>query len=646
MTHQEPGRSSEQGQNGSHRLHTLRVLDTGTDFGDPFLDTSLLPIHGGVPVVEGIPCDPSSQNGLFSTVISVMDFTITDESTAMSLSIEKEKTIKYRGCVLSSYSMKRIQLGICLLLVELCERFAFFEVVCNMLPFCTVKLSYRNYQAAILNLCFIGTSMLTPVFVGWLADVYLGRNKMVCVCLLLHFLGSTLLFVVAFPIEDFYLGTYHVVNNIPIKEQNRLFYVALLTISLGTGGIRAIVCPLGAYGLQECGSKKQMSFFNWFYWLTNLTAIVVFLGITCIQHSGAWAFVLLAPFVSALMALITLHMMNYKLIYKPEKCFSLLVTFGVLVNALKTCCVSCRLGRDMTSWLDHAKRKNGGCYSELHVENTKAFFTILPLFIFQILYRMCVMQIPSGYYLQTMHSNLSLDGLLLPIAVMNAISTLPLLILVPFMECFSSCLFSCKRDGPFLPACIIAGNLSAVLSVMVAGCSEIHRKHFPPMEQPLSGKVLTVSSMSGFHLVLQYVLLGVAETLVNPASSVIVWRSVPHTIRRTAMNFLTLFNGFGCYTGALLVKLVYLFSEGNWFPNTLNKGNLEIFFFLLASLTLLNLLGFWSVSQRYCNLNHFNAQNISGSNLEETLLLCEKSLKFYGSTQEISSSIDLWETAL
>ncbi|KFO36595.1 Solute carrier family 15 member 5 [Fukomys damarensis] len=353
--------------------------------------------------------------------------------------------------------------------------------------------------------------MLTPVFVGWLADVYLGRNKMVCVCLLLHFLGSTLLFVVAFPIEDFYLGTYHVVNNIPIKEQNRLFYVALLTISLGTGGIRAIVCPLGAYGLQECGSKKQMSFFNWFYWLTNLTAIVVFLGITCIQHSGAWAFVLLAPFVSALMALITLHMMNYKLIYKPEK---------------------------------------------------------------------------------------------------------------------------------------FAGNLSAVLSVMVAGCSEIHRKHFPPMEQPLSGKVLTVSSMSGFHLVLQYVLLGVAETLVNPASSVIVWRSVPHTIRRTAMNFLTLFNGFGCYTGALLVKLVYLFSEGNWFPNTLNKGNLEIFFFLLASLTLLNLLGFWSVSQRYCNLNHFNAQNISGSNLEETLLLCEKSLKFYGSTQEISSSIDLWETAL
>uniref|UniRef100_A0A8C2W8V4 Solute carrier family 15 member 5 n=1 Tax=Chinchilla lanigera TaxID=34839 RepID=A0A8C2W8V4_CHILA len=562
--------------------------------------------------------------------MSVTDFTITDENIALN------------DYLLPPYSMTKIQAGICLLLVELCERFTFFEVVCNMIPFCTVKLGYSNYQAAILNLCFIGTSILTPVFVGWLADVYLGRNKLVCVGLFLHFLGTALLSVVAFPMEDFYLGPYHVVNNLPTEEQNRLFHVALLTISLGTGGIRAIVCPLGAYGLQECGSQKQMSFFNWFHWLMNLTVTAAFLGISYIQHSRPWAFVLLIPFVSALMALIILHMIYYKLIYQPEKYSSPLITFGVFVNALKTCCLSCHLGRSMTSWLDHAKKKNGGCYSEPHVEDTKFFFTLLPFFIFQILYRTCVMQIPSGYYLQTMNSNLNLDGFLLPIAVMNAISILPLLILVPFMECFSTCLFPWKRDGPFQSACIIAGNLSAALSVMVAGCFEIHRKQFPPVEQPLSAKVLTVSSMPGLHLVLQYILLGVAETLVNPAS----YSFAPRTIRGTSMNFLTLFNGFGCYTGALLVKLVYLISEGNWFPNTLNKGNLENFFFLLASLTLLNVLGFWSVSQRYCNLNHFNAQNISGSNLEETLLLHEKSLKFYGSIQEISSSIDLWETAL
>uniref|UniRef100_A0A2K6G2Z9 Solute carrier family 15 member 5 n=1 Tax=Propithecus coquereli TaxID=379532 RepID=A0A2K6G2Z9_PROCO len=368
-----------------------------------------------------------------------------------------------------------------------------------------------------------------------------------------------------------------------------------------------------------------MSVYPRFYWLMNLNAIIVFLGISYVQHLGAWALVLLIPFMSTLMALITLHMMCYNLIYQPEKCFSLLTTIGVFFNALKTCCLQyCHLGRDTASWLDHAKEKNGGCYSESHVEDTKFFFALLPLFIFQLLYRMCIMQIPSGYYLQTMNSNLNVDGFLLPIAVMSAISILPLLILAPFMEYFSTCLFPSKRDGPLLSACVIAGNLSAAFSVMVAGFFEIHRKHFPPVKQLLLGKVLTVSSMPCFYLFLQYVLLGVAETLVNP---------VPN---------LFLFQGF-CTCSSLYLELPFLC---NWFPNTLNKGNLESFFFFLASLTLLNILGFWSVSQRYCNLNHFNAQNISGSNLEETLLLHEKSLKFYGSIQEFFSSIDLWETAL
>ncbi|KAF0883812.1 solute carrier family 15 member 5 [Crocuta crocuta] len=578
--------------------------------------------------------------------MSVTVFKITDDEVSSNHGTEKEKTTRHSDYFSPSYSVKKHWVRICLFLVEVCERFIFFEVVCNMIPFCTVKLGYLNYQAAMLNLCFVGTSIVTPVFVGWLADVHLGRNKLVYVCLCLHFLGTALLSVVAFPLEDFYIGTRHMINNLPTKEQNGLFYMALLFVCLGTGGMRAIVCPPGAYSLQEYGSQKQMSFFNWFCWIMNLKAAIVFLGISYIQHSGAWALVLLIPSMSTLMALITLHMMHCNLIHQPEKCYSLLTTFGVFVNALKTCCLRyCPLAGDVTSWLDHAKTKNGGCYSELHVEDTKFFLTLLPLFIFQLLYRICIMQIPSGYYVQTMNSNLNVDGFLLPIAVMNVVSVLPLLILAPFMECFSTCLFPSKRDGSFLLACIIAGNLSAALSVTVAGFFEMYRKHFSPMEQSLSGKVLTVSSMPCFHLVLQYILLGVAETLVNPAFSVIC-RFVPSTIRGTSMNFLTLFNGFGCFMGALLVELVYHISEGNWFPNTLNKGNLESFFFFLASLTLLNVLGFWSVSQRYCNLNHFNAQNISGCNLEETLLLHEKSQKFYGSTQEFSSSIDLWETAL
>lgn len=114
-------------------------------------------------------------------VMSVTDFTIAEEELALGGSPEQPRTGRHSVC---------LKAGICLLLVELCGKFTFFEVVCNMIPFCTVKLGYSNHQAAILNLCFAGASVLSPVFVGWLADYYFRRSKLLHVSLLLHFLGE------------------------------------------------------------------------------------------------------------------------------------------------------------------------------------------------------------------------------------------------------------------------------------------------------------------------------------------------------------------------------------------------------------------------------------------------------------------------
>lgn len=88
-------------------------------------------------------------------------------------------------------SRKKLQVIICVLLVELCERFTFFGIVCNTIIFCTVKLGYDNYLAATVNLCFIGASTLTPVLVGWFAETCLGRSKVLYICAFLHFFGKT-----------------------------------------------------------------------------------------------------------------------------------------------------------------------------------------------------------------------------------------------------------------------------------------------------------------------------------------------------------------------------------------------------------------------------------------------------------------------
>ncbi|XP_019900517.1 solute carrier family 15 member 5 [Esox lucius] len=541
---------------------------------------------------------------------------------------------------------KKLQVIICVLIVELFERFTFFGIVCNMILFCTVKLGYDYYQAATVNLCFVGASTLTPVLVGWFAETCLGRTKVLYLCALLHLFGTAMLPVVAFPFEDFYIDTHNMLHQLEPHEQQTLFYTGLLAAALGIGGIRAILCPMGAYNLQGYDQHQLLSFFNWFYWLVNLNSTVVFLGIAYIQQSVANNLGFLIPFMSVLLMIIAIHMVRNNLTFRPKKGGSLLNTLGVFLNSLKMCCLHYRhLSGDVASWLDRAKENNGGRYSETHVENVKVLVRLFPLYGLQLLYRACVTQIPSGYYIQTMNSNLHLNSFLLPIAAMNVISILPLLLLAPLMECVTSCCLSMEKST-FSPARVITlGHACAALSVLVAGLSEVHRKGFPLKDQALSGKVLQVSSMACFHLAPQYILLGLAEALVTPACSLISFHLTPSHIRGISLHFLTLSYGGGCFLGALLTQLVYLLSGGNFYPNTLHEGNLEHFFFFLATLMAINTLVFWRISYRYLDLSVVQSRAVGNSLLAEKLLQYKTCLRFYD-TMECSYRKTSLETIL
>lgn len=78
--------------------------------------------------------------------------------------------------------------------------------------------------------------------------------------------------------------------------------------------------------------------------------------------------------------------------------YSLLTISGVIVKALKKCCLPyCLLGREGTSWSDHTMEKRGGRHNELQEEDTEIIFsTLLPLFSFQLVHKMCLMQVRTA----------------------------------------------------------------------------------------------------------------------------------------------------------------------------------------------------------------------------------------------------------
>ncbi|XP_042186577.1 uncharacterized protein LOC112216166 isoform X1 [Oncorhynchus tshawytscha] len=153
-------------------------------------------------------------------------------------------------------------------------------------------------------------------------------------------------------------------------------------------------------------------------------------------------------------------------------------TLGVFLNSLKMCCLHYRLPEWRRSQLAGPRQGEqwGGATVRHTWRTSRSWQGSSPC----TACRYCtapasLRQIPSGYYIQTMNSNLHLNGFLLPIGAMNLISILPLLLLVPLMECVTSCYLSMEKT-PFSPARVITmGHACASLSVLVAGLFEVHR---------------------------------------------------------------------------------------------------------------------------------------------------------------------------
>nr|XP_032804644.1 solute carrier family 15 member 5 [Petromyzon marinus] len=524
----------------------------------------------------------------------------------------------------------------CLLLVELFERVTFYGIVCNMILFCTVKLGYPNHAAATINLCFVGLSV-TAATVGSMAKNVISRNRIIYISAVLHLAGTTLLPVMAFPFDDFFMGHDHVIHKLCRWQQELLLFVALLFIGLAVGGFKATMGPMVASQLGQCPGIKLFSI-ECFHWLVGLGQMMAFLIIAYIQTSAAKYVGFIIPCISLLLVFVTTYLAWNCQVNGPGMGVGFRECCGIVQNALKQSWKSsCRqIGGAVGSSLDRAKESCGGCYAEAQVECVKLLVALLPLLLFQILHRVCIYQVPSTYYIQAMNSNLNVSGFLIPIAAMNSVSIVPTVLLSPLLVFAMSTLLNISMIST---TSIAVGQACAALSMLLAGVMELYRRSCSPTEQTLSGKVFPISSMPCYLLLPQYLLLGMADALAAPATYRVLCRLAPHGGQALAKNVLGLCNGAAGILGTILVQAVHHLSSGSLYPDDLQHGYLEGYFFLLAFFMCINIYALCIYTQRYSLLPvREEGPPVAGqSSLAQKLLEHEKSFAFYDSTLEGSA---------
>ncbi|KAM3192387.1 hypothetical protein ACQJBY_069550 [Aegilops geniculata] len=179
--------------------------------------------------------------------------------------------------------------------VEFCECVAFFAVSRNLVTYLTTVLHESRVAAARNVSAWVGASFLTPLIGAFLADTYLGRYWTIVASLPVHILGMLVLAVSASaPASSSSGGEVH----------RTMVYAGLYLAALGGGGIKPCTSTFGADQFDSADPAelaKKGSFFNWYYFMINLSSLLSSTLLVWLQDNVGWGVSFAIP--TALMAL-------------------------------------------------------------------------------------------------------------------------------------------------------------------------------------------------------------------------------------------------------------------------------------------------------------------------------------------------------
>ena len=244
--------------------------------------------------------------------------------------------------------------------------------------------SYFIYHYAKISEYKSWSILLTPLTTlffplsGWLADVYVGRYKVIRHCLRIILLGTFLLCM-----------ELALTSSPDLSLPKQLIFVldscAILLVCIGISGFQANIIQFSMDQLFDSSSFEISSFVLFYVWSFFASYLVVILAFSCLcPRYIAISYLLLALLLS--LAVSSDFLFSHWLIKEPVSCNPLKLIFQVLRYAAKNKYPHLRSA--FTYWddkkysrLDLAKKKYGGPFTTEHVEDVKTFFRMLAVIV-------------------------------------------------------------------------------------------------------------------------------------------------------------------------------------------------------------------------------------------------------------------------
>ncbi|GAB9474344.1 hypothetical protein Gpo141_00011474 [Globisporangium polare] len=580
-----------------------------------------------------------------SPVLTPQGLTPGNDVTPYNTKLWDERPLKYQ---------KNVFKNVCLFLfvITVCEEIASFALSQSLKNFFQ-KLGWSNKGSTSMKLTYDALSQFACILAGFLADQYLGKFKTLLAAASLDSIGLVLLVIASSPAVLTNITTSKVIFNLGLFLGVAFSQITLRSMNISYGGDQfSPTTP----------DKEKAIFFSGHYMMANVGAFVGYALFPSISLNGigpipaeygyftvyAVALAMLVVFVATLyltrkryvnvpptessVGLVIKIVVNHAkknfrakmvvlgtLLYLAAFLMNILAAFvgdhgetGHHISYAGSVCIVIAtvlwvyFGRD-SSFLDDAKKSEGGRYATDLVDGVKQVIRILPFNAFNVFWWVCQNQRGNNQSLiqQTdVRLGSSPDASQIPGPTVQMFNPIGCVLLVPLTEKMLYPLYTKYVGKP--PSCygkVLAGYCVAAFTMFWTGSFEIIRRGAGPITYTgadgLShfiynndGKQV-MNDIPWWTAVPQYLLMALASVLITIPSYDICYSEVPQSMRATSIALGFFVNSMG---STLLSAIVLLF--GKFIPANLNNGHMEYMYFTIGAVMIVNIVVFMHVMKR------------------------------------------------
>ncbi|KAK9276161.1 hypothetical protein L1049_005692 [Liquidambar formosana] len=529
---------------------------------------------------------------------------------------------------------------------EACERLTTLGIAVNLVTYLTGTMHLGSASSANTVTNFLGTSFMLCLLGGFVADTYLGRYLTIAIFATVQAAGVTILTISTIipSLRPPKCAAETGPSCIPASAiQLQVLYIALYLTALGTGGLKSSVSGLGSDQFDDTDKeeKTQMTeFFNWFFFFISIGSLAAVTVLVYIQDNlgREWGYGICA--CAILLGLVVFLSGTRRYRFKKPVGSPLTQIAAVFVAAWRKrhfevpSDPSLLFNVDDISdghkkkqkqrlphsrqlrFLDKAAIKdpemasgstevNKWSLSTLtDVEEVKLVIRMLPIWATTIMFWTVYAQMTTFSVSQatTMDRHIG-KSFQIPAASLTAFFVGSILLTVPVYDRIIVPIARRVLKNPqgLTPLQRIGvGLVLSIFAMVAAALTELKRLR-AARSHGLTDNPTAVIPLSVFWLVPQFFFVGSGEAFTYIGQLDFFLRECPKGMKTMSTGLFLSTLSLGFFVSSILVSIVHKVTREKraWLADNLNKGRLYDFYWLLAILSVLNLVIYLASARWY-----------------------------------------------